>query len=237
MATTPSTSQPVTGGAEIYYPTRDGRPMAETPVHGDAMIHVDQVLKRWFADDPNVYIGRNMMMYYVEGDPRKHVSPDVFVTFGITKDTPRDAYFTWQEGGRGPDLVIEVTSKSTRREDEVKKFALYRDVLQVREYFLFDPRSEYIKARLKGYRLAAGGYVPIAAIDGRLPSDVLELHLEPDGQLLQIFNPATGECLPTEAEAERVGRLRAERQVEELRRKIEGLQRQPGSGDTDDRGA
>ncbi|HET6884536.1 MAG TPA: Uma2 family endonuclease [Pirellulales bacterium] len=227
MATTPS----------IHYPTRDGRPMAETPVHGDAMIHLDQVLRRWFADEPNVYIGRNMMLYYEEGDPRKHVSPDVFLTIGVAKEPQRDAYFTWLEGGRAPDLVVEITSKSTRKEDEVKKYALYQGVLHVKEYFLFDPRGEYIKPRLKGYRLQGEQYLPIDEIAGRLPSQVLGLDFAADGQMLQLYDPATDARLLTEEEAQREGwlrerelRLKAEQEVELLRQRLKELERPAGNG-------
>jgi Uma2 family endonuclease len=233
MATTPS----------IYYPTGDGRPMAETPIHGDALIHLVDALKQWFTQEPNVYIGRNMMLYYVEGDPRKHVSPDAFVTLGIPKDTPRDAYFTWLEGGRGPDLVVEITSKSTRNEDLKKKFALYQNVLRVREYFMFDPRGEYLKPRLQGYRLEEAQYLPITEAAGRLPSEVLDLHFEADGLTLRLYDPATGEWLPTEAEAQKQARLkerelllqergarqRAEHEIERLRQRLKELEQQGGN--------
>jgi Uma2 family endonuclease len=254
MATTPSPSHTAAGDTAIYYPTRDGRPMGETPIHRDNLITLIDVLGRWYADDPNVYVSGNMMMYYVEGDPRKHLSPDVFVTLGIPKDTPRDAYYTWLEGGRSPDLVIELTSKTTLKEDQGKKYLLYQDVLRVREYFLFDPRGEYLKPRLQGYRLHEGGYVSIAESAGRLPSEVLGLQFEPDGHDLRAYNPATGQWLQTTAEreaAERAGRLRerkgrlkersarlrAERESESLRREIEELRRRLGTGDvpaTDD---
>lgn len=240
MATTPSTSQAAAGDADIFYPTRDGRPIGETPIHRDNLFKLVDVLKQRFADDPNVYVSGNMMMYYVEGDPRKQLSPDVFVTFGIPKDTPRDIYCIWREGGRAPDLVIELTSKSTRKEDQVKKFSLYQDVLKVREYFLFDPRGDYLKPRLKGFRLQEEVYAPIAEAGGRLPSDALGLHFEADGQELQLYDPAVGEWLPTEAEAERQQRIeeqqrrieeqqrriQAEREVERLQREIEALRRQ-----------
>lgn len=210
----------------VYYPTGDGRPMAETPIHGDALIHLVDALKLWFSDEPNVYIGRNMLLYYVEGDPRKHVSPDAFVTLGVPKDTPRDAYFTWLEGGRAPDVVVEITSKSTYQEDTKKKFRLYQDVLRVREYFLFDPRAEYLKPCLQGHRLEAGGYVPIAAVAGRLPSAVLDLHFEADGQTLQLYNPASGTWLPTSEGLERERRLKAESELERLRERVKELEGQ-----------
>lgn len=216
MATTPT----------IYYPTGDGRPMAETPIHGDALIHLVDVLKRWFAQEPNVYTGRNMMLYYVEGNPRKHVSPDAFVTLGVVKDTPRDAYFTWIEGGRGPDVVVEITSKSTRNEDLKKKFAVYQDVLRVREYFLFDPRGEYLSPPLQGYRLEDSRYLPIANVAGRLPSDVLDLHFEADGQTLQLYDPHVGDWLPTEAETQRRNAETQRREVEAQRREVEAQRRE-----------
>jgi Uma2 family endonuclease len=58
----------------------------------------------------------------------------------------------WEEG-KGPDLVIELTSPSTRHEGLDKKFKLYRDTLHVGEYFLLDPFEEYLKPSLQGYRL------------------------------------------------------------------------------------
>lgn len=229
MATTSSTSQTGAGGAEVYYPKRDGRLMGETPVHRRCMVYLIDVLERWFEAEPKVYVSGNMMMYYVEGEPRKHVSPGVFVAIGATKDKDRDAYFTWLDDDPPPDLVIEATSKSTRNEDQVKKSLLYQDVLSVREYFLFDPRGDYLKPRLKGYRLESGVYVPIAEIDGRLPSDVLGMHFEADGQWLRIYNSATSEWLLTGEEAEHQERLRAEQEVDRLRREIEELRRRQGS--------
>ena len=79
-----------------------------------------------------------MFLYYVKGNRRKHISPDVMVTLGIAKEPPRDCYLVWEER-KAPDFVLEITSKSTRSEDKKKKFVLYRDVLKVQEYILFDP--------------------------------------------------------------------------------------------------
>ena len=89
-----------------------------------------------------------MFLYYEEGDPRKVVCPDVFVTLNVPSNTKRRTFKVWEEG-KGPDLVIEITSKKTRKEDLHKKFDLYRDVLGVREYFLFDPLEEYLSRRFR----------------------------------------------------------------------------------------
>lgn len=194
------------------YPTGDGRPMAETPIHGDNMYGTMQVLRERYAHDPTVYVASNMMMYYVEGDKRRHVAPDVYVSFGLAGNHERDAYFTWVEG-KGPDFIVEVTSKSTRREDLVKKLELYRDILKVPEYFLFDPRAEYLRPPLQGYRLGPDGTYARIEPDarGRLLSQTLGLLPAREGQRLRLYDPATGQPLLTPTE-------RAEQAVAEARR-------------------
>lgn len=182
------------------YPTGDGKPMAETPTQAKNLAVMIQVLKRHYAGRRELYIAGNMMMYYVRNDLRRHVSPDVFVTFGIP-DIDRDAYFTWVEG-KGPDVVFEMTSKSTRREDQKTKFALYEQTLRVPEYFLFDPTQDYLKpSSMRGYRLEGGVYAPIPEVEGRLESRVLGLFLERQGTLLRLYNPATGAWVQTDKEA------------------------------------
>src|SRR5262245_45071808 len=125
MATTPRSR-------EVEYPTSDGKPMAETALHARDMIDLIETLRDRFAADPDVYVWGNLLLYYEEGNPRKSVAPDVFFVRGVPKEPPRDYYLLWKEG-KGPDVVIEITSKTTRREDQTKKLALYRDVLSVPE--------------------------------------------------------------------------------------------------------
>jgi Uma2 family endonuclease len=153
-----------------------------------------------FAPEPEVYVSGNMMMYYVEGNADKSVSPDVFVTRGIPKLPERETYKIWVEG-KGPDVVIEVTSKATARIDQRKKFDLYRDVLKVREYFMFDPREKTLAGvSLCGYRLIEDQYELIPKTDGRLASEILGLHLEVSGGQLRFYDPERGAYLPTPQE-------------------------------------
>ena len=205
MATTPQPSV----GRKVDYPTSDGKPMAETDVHRDLMVDLIQTLDAHFAADPLVYVSGNLMMFYEEGNKRKHISPDVFLVRGIAKGL-RDYYLTWVEG-KSPDIAIELTSKSTQSEDVKKKMALYRDVLKIPEYFLFDPFRDYLKPPMQGYRLVDGQYEPIAMVDGRLPSLVLGLHLKRDGSQLRLVQ-VNGESrrLPTPREAIAAARLLAE---------------------------
>jgi Uma2 family endonuclease len=187
-----------------------GRLMGESPSHFDNLSYLVWQLEMFFVADPLVFVAGNMFVYYVLGDRNRHLSPDVFVVHRIPKHRipRRRRYLVWEEG-KGPDVVIEVTSASTREEDMDDKMALYREVLRVPEYFLFDPLGEYLEPRLQGYGLIEGRYQPIARVKGRLPSEILGLHLEPMDDLLRLWDPATGRCLPTPTE-KREARLRAE---------------------------
>jgi Uma2 family endonuclease len=208
---------------DIDYPSGDGLPMAETPLHRQNLTDQIAMLSAWFAGDPLVYVSGNMFVYYVRGDRNKHLAPDVFVVRGVPKDKPRKTYRIWEEG-KSLDAVIELTSQSTREEDEEDKFVLYRDELKVREYFLFDPYAEYLVPPLKGYRLLRRKYVPIEPVAGRLPSEVLGLHLEANGPVLRLYDSAAGRWLLTPAE--RIAEAEAE--VQRLRREVEALRRRLG---------
>src|SRR5262249_45364399 len=132
------------------------------------------------------------------GNRRRHVSPDVFVVRGVPNHR-RPNYLIWQEG-KGPEVVIELTSSSTRREGQNHKFILYRDTLRVRGHFLFDPDGDYLDPPLQGYRRRGSDYARIKPVNDRLPSQVLKLHLERHGRELRLHNPATDLRLPTPGE-------------------------------------
>ncbi len=209
-------------GRKVEYPTSDGKPMAETDVHRKLMMDLIESLEARYAADPDVYVSGNLLLFYEEGNKRKHLSPDVFVVRGVPK-RQRENYLTWEEG-KGPDLVIELTSKSTRSEDVKKKMALYRDVLQVPEYFLFDPLQEYLTPSMQGYRLIDGNYEFIGSVARRLPSEVLGLNLERVGNQLRLFDPTTGLRLPTTREQAEQARQQAEQarqQAEQARQQTE----------------
>ena len=195
---------------EIEYPTSDGKPMAETDQHRILMVKLIDTLKIYYSMQPQVYVTGNLLLFYEEGNKRRHVSPDVFVVRDAGNHL-REYYLLWKEP-RGPEVVIEVTSKTTRREDLGKKLDLYRDVLKVKEYFLFDPRGDYLKPRLQGHRLRGEEYVPIRLVDGRMQSQILGLQLEQVDETLRLRNPATALLLPTPAEAAEQHRVLAEQE-------------------------
>jgi Uma2 family endonuclease len=203
----------------VFYPETDGKPMAETDAHRDEMSDAIATLRDFFRHQPNVYVTGNILLYYQEGDPSLSVSPDVMVVKGIPKGKRR-TYKLWEEG-KGPDVVIEVTSKWTRFEDMNAKKALYEEVLQVPEYFLFDPMHHYLKEPLIGYRLVKGKYRTIhSKRPGRLVSRELRLELVATDQGLRFYDPAQGAFLLTPDENAEA-RRQAEAQLAEVHRQAE----------------
>lgn len=208
----------------VYYSESDGEPMAETDIHANALIYLREALKDYYRDDPQVYVAGDLLLYYVEGDPFQSVAPDVFVVFGVPK-RDRRVYKVWEEG-KGPDVVIELTSLSTSRQDRGPKKGTY-EMLGVREYFIFDPLGEYLDPPLVRYRLEDGVYWP--KVGERLDSAILGLEFRLEGNLLRLYDPKTGEKLLTPLEAQEKARREAERrrqaeaEVERLRAELARL--------------
>jgi Uma2 family endonuclease len=195
---------------DVYYPESDGQPMAETDLHRDEMYDLIHALKRRYRDVPDVYVTGNLFFYYVKGNPRSVVAPDVFLVYGVAK-RKRRTYKLWEEG-RVPSLVIELTSDNTKDEDLSKKKLCYES-LGVEEYFLHDPYGDYLDPTLQGFRLVNGRYRPIEPEpDGSLRSLTTGLILQVEDSRLRLVDAATGERLLWDDEIdEELERLRRER--------------------------
>jgi Uma2 family endonuclease len=195
---------------DIYYPESDGQPMAETDLHRDEMYDLIHALRRRYRDVPDVYVTGNLFFYYIKGDPRAVVAPDLFLVYGVAKKKRR-TYKLWEEGGV-PSLVIELTSDSTKDEDLSKKKVCYES-LGIEEYFLHDPYGDYLAPTLQGFRLVNGRYRPInPEPDGSLRSLTTGLVLQVEDSRLRLVDAATGERLLWDDEIdEELDRLRSER--------------------------
>ena len=201
---------------ELEYPESDGKPMGETDLHRDWMFRILELL-RWRYRGKRVYLASDLLVYYQQGNPQKFVVPDDFV---VTDCDPgrRRTFKIWEEG-KGPEVVFEVTSQSTRREDEVFKPGVYAR-LAVREYFLYDPTADYLHPPLKGFRLTEGDYVPIEPdARGAIRCEHLGLTLCLEGHDLLMFDIQTGQLLRTAAEAAEDARQMAEARRQQRRRK------------------
>jgi Uma2 family endonuclease len=179
---------------EIEYPYSDGKPMAESDLHRDEMMYLIQALDDRYRETPDVYVAGNLFLYYVPGERKAVVAPDVFLVKGVPKGD-RKSFLLWKEG-RGPCFVVEVTSESTRDEDLKKKMDVYQR-LGVEEYFLHDPLSEYLKPALQGFRLQNGRYRRIAPeLDGSLTSTTTDLGLRREGEHLRLIDLDSGKPWP-----------------------------------------
>ena len=215
-------SQSILPPAAVEYPSSDGKPLAENDAQLAAILYAVGALRVYYAARADVYVSGDLLIYYEEGNPRVAVAPDAFVVFGV-EDRVRMNYKVWEEG-KGPEFVLEVASRSTWREDVGRKLGVYAG-LGVTEYFLYDPRGEYLAPRLQGHRLVGGvyeGQVSVESIDRTLTlrSEALGLELRAKGGELRFHDPATGQNLLShheehaarrkEAAARRMAESRAE---------------------------
>ena len=213
--------------SEIFYPSADGEPVAETYDHLYALLTTLEVLKQYLKDRRATVLG-NQYLYYSQGFPRLRTAPDVMVIFDV-EPGGRDNYKIWEEG-QVPSVIFEMTSKGTEDQDKSFKKTLYES-LGVKEYWLFDPKGEWIPAQLQGYRLRGETYEPIT--DSR--SEPLQLRLAIEGKLIGFYREDTGEklLLPDElAQAlcrETQARQQAEERAEKLAAKLRELGVDPDS--------
>ncbi|HEX4963357.1 MAG TPA: Uma2 family endonuclease [Thermoanaerobaculia bacterium] len=215
---------------EVYYPESDGKPMGETEYHRDEIHGLIWVLQQRYRDVPDVHVTGNLFFYYVEGDPRFVVCPDVFVVKGISKHQRR-IYKLWEEG-QAPCLVIEVTSDNTWEEDLKGKKDLY-ERLGVEEYLLHDPMNDCLRPPLQGFRLEAGRYRRLEpAANGSLVSRTTGVTFRPLDRGLRLIDTATGQPLPDpnevrlELDRERERRLEAEERALAAEEELSRLRRE-----------
>jgi Uma2 family endonuclease len=178
---------PKSESTDIFYPSSDGEPLAETSVHADAIINTVVALRQYLAGKSAIVLA-DQFLYYAQGYPRLRVAPDVMVIYNVAPGA-RDNYKIWEEG-QVPLVIFEMTSQGTREQDISFKKTLYEQ-LGVLEYWLFDPKGEWIAEQLRGYRLIRQEYELIT--DKR--SEALQLRLEIDEQLIAFYKQDTGEKL------------------------------------------
>lgn len=226
---------PVGSKSEPFYPSADGEPVAETYDHLYALLTTLEVIKQYLAGRQATVLA-NQFLYYAQGYPKLRVAPDVMVIFDVAPGG-RDNYKVWEEG-QVPSVIFEITSQGTKEQDQVFKKTLYEQ-LGVKEYWLFDPKGEWVQEQLSGYRLRGETYEPIQ--DSR--SEPLHLRLQVEGRLISFYTEDTGEKLliPDElvqalrqeviarqqaeerAQQESLRAEQAESQVEQLKARLRSL--------------
>ncbi len=206
----------VPADTHIYYPDTDGKPMAVSDLHRDILFGTIETLKAHFKQHPDVYVSGDILMYYVKGDPRQVVAPDVLVSFGLGKKR-RNTYLVWVEG-KTPDFAMEFSSKTTYNEDLGPKMDLYAS-LGIQDYLLYDAEGLYLPSPIMGYTLVDGKYSPLTGNrDGGLHSAVLGLDFHVSDEGLGLYDPVAEAWLQTPAES---AEARAEQEAERAEQEAE----------------
>jgi Uma2 family endonuclease len=178
--------------------------VAESDFQLGPLIYTIDALRAHFQGRDDVYVAGDLFLYYEEGHPSAVVAPDIFVVLGASNH-PRSSYMLWREP-KAPDFVLEITSQSTRVQDQGTKRERYA-LLGVQEYFQYDPRRDYLEPPLQGLRLVGQVYQPILATilpEGALVlrSAVLGLELRLEEGTLRLYDPTTGHKLLSYQETE-----------------------------------
>jgi Uma2 family endonuclease len=176
-------------------------PPLESSLHLTQIILLLTCLQWWWRDRQDFFAAGNLSIYY-HPDPatrprlksgRKFRGPDFFVVLG-TERRDRSSWIVSEEGGKFPNLIVEILSKGTAASDRHAKKALYQDFFKTPEYFWFDPRPQ--KLEFQGFCLKAGNYVEIPANDqGWRWSEELGLYLGIHNDKLRYFT-ADGVLVP-----------------------------------------
>jgi Uma2 family endonuclease len=215
-------------------PYEDGEPM-ESLFHDaqDALLK-DTLIDAW-AERRDFFVGGNQFVYFSEHQLRSNDfrGPDVIVVLDVDANKERKSWVAWEEGGRLPDVVIEVTSESTAHVDRGEKMRIYAQIWRTSAYFIFDPDSEL----LEGYKLDDTGrrYTPLPADqngDFEVAALGLKLGLRQTSyrhlarRFVRWLDPS-GQPLPTAQERADAERARADAErarADELEAKLRALE-------------
>lgn len=197
---------------ESLYPSGDGEPMAETPIHVEAIILLGLALEDLLG--PNWFIGMDLFWYFEKGNPQARIAPDLMAVPEVGT-TDRRSFFSWIEK-HSPVAIFEMASKGTWKNDFEDKFRTYES-LGVPEYFIFDPEGEFVVPRLQRFRLENGVFRRIATIDdeGTLASQSLGLLLRPEGEMIRLIRTDDREPVLTRREQIDMQRKRYEQQLKQ----------------------
>ena len=212
---------------EVKFPPRDiwsEEPPLESYAHLQQILILLQCLEWLWQERNDYFAAANLTIYYSPNQKKSEYfrGPDFFVVLGTERRLDRKSWVVWGEGGKYPDVIVEILSPSTAKIDRGEKKQIYQDIFRTPDYFWFDPET----LELQGFRLMEGQYQAIEPTDrGWLWSDRLGLFLGIYQQQLRYFN-REGELIPTPAEVakqERQEKVLALQQIEKLKSRLREL--------------
>lgn len=212
---------------EVKFPPRDiwsEEPSLESYAHLQQILILLQCLEWLWQERNDYFAAANLTIYYSPNQKKSEYfrGPDFFVVLGTERRLDRKSWVVWGEGGKYPDVIVEILSPSTAKIDRGQKKQIYQDIFRTPDYFWFDPET----LEFQGFQLMEGQYQAIEPTDrGWLWSDRLGLFLGIYQQQLRYFN-REGELIPTPAEVakqERQEKVLALQQIEQLKSRLREL--------------
>ncbi len=214
--------------ADLDLPSSDGMPM-ESQWHIEQMNFLVETVRRFLQGRNDQYVGGNQFIYFSPEEARTQDfrGPDFFcVTNGtVDRERARKYWAVWEQGGKFPDVIIELMSPSTRKVDLTTKKKIYEQRFHAINYYCYDPNSN----EMFGWHLVNGKYKKIVPDEkGRMWCDALGLWLGHwtgdyhgvDGEWLRFFHP-DGSMLPTYEEDQVQRAIHANRRVESANRRAD----------------
>ncbi|MBC8124017.1 MAG: Uma2 family endonuclease [Gemmatimonadaceae bacterium] len=206
----------------------DGVPL-ESKRHRTAMNTLIRSLDHAWLERDDYFAGGNMFIYYSSEQAlnRDFRGPDFFAVLDIDGTYTRRGWVAWLEGGRYPDVIVELLSPSTAEIDKGVKKDLYEQVFKTRDYFVFDP---YDSGSLQGWTLDLNlRYQPLEAnARGWLWSRALGLWLgtwegttEREGAEWLRFYDEDGNLVPLPEESAWSDLEQAEQERDQAREQLE----------------
>lgn len=129
---------------------KDGIPLESLWHHLQISLLIDALSYLW-GDRDDFFVGGDMFLYFSEDQARncEFRGPDFFFVNDVKRFPPRRYWATWLEGGRYPNMILELLSPTTAKIDRTVKKRLYEQTFRTSEYFCFDPDTSL----LEGWRL------------------------------------------------------------------------------------
>lgn len=175
----PPVNAPVTSVGFPYPPTdlpsEDGENL-ESDWHRKEINLLVESIQQFWKGRTDFYVGGNMFIYFSEEQARNRDfrGPDFYVVKNVDGTRMRPYWATWLEGGRYPNLIVELTSPTSKHLDLGIKKDVYQNVFQTKEYFCYD----YEAKELLGWRLIDSEYQAIVPdVNGRLMCTTVGLTL------------------------------------------------------------
>jgi Uma2 family endonuclease len=179
------------------YPSQHENEMGESTRHYDICSSVWNALNLFFKERSDVLVSVNLNLHYDENAPHQWFAPDIFVAFGVPNGE-RQNYTVWKEKVF-PQVVFEVTSEVTYKNDVTDKVLLYQK-LGAKEYYVIDSET-FLPSPLYAFQRDQNNALrQIVSSENRVFSPYLGLEIVYSDEDVKLFNPVKQEFLPNLSE-------------------------------------